>query len=174
MTPAKIELLLLLLSGLVPESDHETRDKILLAKQSLREMQALPVRGDVGKAEATRDPIFLLETAYYDWTINGIPDEIVWSDNYDGFVLRSDLSDKDPDDIEVLSDAKIGEKWPDHLVKKYVCRNHVFFTREEAESWARARTYRWPAGWRVWCCCAEGDLAKILRTFTRKPTGDVA
>lgn len=37
----------------------------------------------------------------------------------------------------------------------------VFFTREEAEDWAKRRAERWHR-WRVYCVAAEGSLAKIL------------
>jgi hypothetical protein len=38
----------------------------------------------------------------------------------------------------------------------------VFFTREEAETWAKAREYRWKE-WQVWCGYATGDLCYVLR-----------
>jgi len=44
----------------------------------------------------------------------------------------------------------------------------VFFTRKEGEDWAAARAYRWPHGWQVYCICAEGQLAEILKAHTVK------
>lgn len=47
----------------------------------------------------------------------------------------------------------------------------VWFTREEAEAFAKAHAYRWPNGWRVYCTCAEGELASLLRERSDTPTG---
>ena len=40
----------------------------------------------------------------------------------------------------------------------------VFLTREEGEEFGQAHAYRWPGGWQVYGICAEGELAKLLRT----------
>ena len=45
---------------------------------------------------------------------------------------------------------------------------HVFFTRQEGQAWADARSYRWPSGYRIYCICAEGELAEILKQHTVK------
>ena len=37
----------------------------------------------------------------------------------------------------------------------------VFFDRDEAKSWAEARSYRWRR-WRTYAVSAEGDLARLL------------
>lgn len=38
----------------------------------------------------------------------------------------------------------------------------VWLTREEATIWAENHAYRFSKGWRVYCLCAEGQLAKLL------------
>ena len=41
---------------------------------------------------------------------------------------------------------------------------YVFFTREEAEEWGTAHSYRYRrGGWRVYCVSAMGELADVLR-----------
>ena len=41
----------------------------------------------------------------------------------------------------------------------------VFLTRDEAESFARSRAYRW-SSWRVYCVPCEGALAQVLNQNT--------
>ena len=91
----------------------------------------LPRRGDVAGPEATRDPIFLLQskTAAHALGVEWVPDE--WT------------------------------------------TESVWFTREEAEAWATRHAYRFAEGWRVYCLCAEGALAKLLRARRLHPTGDL-
>lgn len=44
---------------------------------------------------------------------------------------------------------------------------YVFFTREEAEEWGRNHAYRYKR-WRVFCVCAKGELAKLLKARTTR------
>lgn len=39
----------------------------------------------------------------------------------------------------------------------------VWLTREEATIYAHAKHYNYPHGWRVYCVCAEGELAKLIK-----------
>jgi len=40
----------------------------------------------------------------------------------------------------------------------------VWLDRDEAERWAEAKSHRFPHGWRVYAVCAEGELARLLKT----------
>jgi len=39
----------------------------------------------------------------------------------------------------------------------------VWLSRAEAERYAKATAYNYPDGWQVYCLCAEGELALLLR-----------
>ncbi len=162
-----LDLLLLKLSGRISPDAFDLRDDITAARAQLA---ALPRRGDVGLAECTRDPIFLLEIRSYEWTAEGMPKEIDYDSDAEGLILLAD-KEKQLDEVETLSMQEIHKRWPDHCVEQWTCKNHIFLTREEGNTWAEARTYRWPDGWRIWCCCAEGDLAELLKARSLKPTG---
>lgn len=123
-------------------------------------LDGLPQRGDAGLAEATRDPIFLFQTRYYELTSEGWPLGLDYDG--DGYVL----------DGEPLEDQEVRERFPDHFGEHWRTER-VFFTRDEATSWAERRTYRWPDGWRVYCVCAEGDLAALLKARSAHPTGNL-
>ena len=44
--------------------------------------------------------------------------------------------------------------------------DRVFWSRKEAEDYGHSREYAWGKmlmGWRVYCVCAEGHLAEVLR-----------
>ncbi len=122
----------------------------------------LPTRGDVALAEATRDPIFLLQTRRWRISQEGLPSSVVF--DFDACDLRQG--------DEFISIDTFAERFPDRVEEDWRAER-VFFTREEGEAWATRRSYRWPSGWRVYCLCAEGDLAKLLRARSLKPTGDL-
>ena len=89
--------------------------------------EAQPTRGDVGRPESTRDPVFLLR----------------W---------RPKKCDPGRD------------RW--HV-------EGVWFTREEAEQFAKAHAYRWGSDqfgpcWHVYCVPAEGEMARLLKTVTKR------
>jgi len=126
----------------------------------------LPTRGDVGLMEATRDPIFLLQSSQQRWSDASLPIGFEWSED------REELLDEDGESV--------GQNHPSFYrlteagcVTLFWETERVFFTREEAEAWGRARTYRWSA-WRCYCVSAEGDLAALLRAVSERPTGDLA
>ena len=89
------------------------------------EKAALPTRGDVGRPELTRDPVFLLR----------------WR----------------PKKVDPGRD-----RW--HV-------EGVWFTREEAEQFAKAHAYRWGSDqfgpcWHVYCVPADGEMARLLKAVT--------
>lgn len=131
-------------------------------------MSDLPTRGDVGLAECTRDPIFLFQSRRWHINAEGLPREIVWDSN------ASDLrrvSPKDPNDAYLTMNT-LAEEHPDHVLAEWRTER-VFFTRSEGEAYGKARAYNYPEGWRVYCVCAEGDLARLLCARSEFPTGDL-
>ena len=123
----------------------------------------LPTRGDVGLSEITRDPIFLLQARRWQINHEGIPDPLELADD-------GDFVDSTGSEPVYYSMADIAEKWPDYVYAEWRTES-VWFTREEAEGFGEARSYRFPEGWRVYCLCAEGELAAILKAYTLEPTG---
>jgi hypothetical protein len=61
-------------------------------------MTAQPQRGDVGLAEGTRDPIFLLQSRRYVFNQGGIPDGIGLTDDSELCTDASALSGSPPDE----------------------------------------------------------------------------
>ena len=90
-------------------------------------VEAMPTRGDVGRPEATRDPVFLLQ-----WRERNRPVR------YNRWQVDS-----------------------------------VWFTRQEAEDFAKAHAHRWGSDkggpcWQVYCVPANGDLAALLKVVTKR------
>ncbi len=128
----------------------------------------LPLRGDVGKPEITRDPIFLLQSRHWHWSVEGVPPEIEWSDNAESWIVRDEVDDDGgPPSINM---TEIAERWSDHVVEDWHTES-VWFTREEAERFGEATHYRYSCGHRVYCICAEGELATLLKAHSEHPTG---
>lgn len=123
--------------------------------------------------DCTRDPIYLLQTR--EWVFTGLPR---WLEFEDSFFIRKKCADELPAEAASLFDADgvcnsdgslmrllmetdnrhgvpfVLEKWR---------TESVWLTRDEAEDWAKRHEYRWPSGWRVYCVCSEGKLAKLLK-----------
>ena len=128
---------------------------------------ALPSRGDVGLASGTRDSIFLLQERRWQFNHEGIPDAIEMDEECD----LIEIGEKDPDgEPLVVSMAEVAKRWPDHVYEEWHVEK-VFFTREAGERYAQASHYNYPHGWRVYCVCAEGELAALLKSRTLKPSG---
>jgi len=125
--------------------------------------RSLPKRGDVGLAEATRDPIFLLQSRQLRWSDADLPIGFEWDEDRE-VVIDSDGETADENHYMLTSAGCVTLFWE---------TERVFFTREEAEKWGQAHAYRWDA-WRVWCLPAQGELAALLRAVSERPTGDLA
>jgi hypothetical protein len=109
--------------------------------------------------EITRDPIFLLQVK-----------RIIMVGSPFGYVcIEGEFYPEDKmhnrDDIEPLSNQRLLDMG---CAVEHWDTENVFFTREEAQEWADARHYRWPGGYRVYCVCAEGQLAELLKQHTVK------
>lgn len=117
----------------------------------------MKTRKEIAQQEATRDPIFLLQTrqvviksAYLEYdsdTEKYIETDLYAGDEPESYTLE-ELLEKGDDWAEVF--------WNTDL---------VFFTRDEAEGEAERRSYHYGRkgiDWRVYCVCAEGELKDIL------------
>lgn len=100
-------------------------------------------------AEATRDPIFLLQR------------RIVLLAHTDGYTC-DEHTVRELDDEVVSNDELIRRG---HAVEYWETES-VFFTRAEGEAWAESHAYRWPDGYRVYCVPAEGELRGVLALHT--------
>jgi hypothetical protein len=123
-----------------------------------------------GLPEATRDPIFLLQSKQRVWT--DLP--AGWS-CLDGTLISDGTIDNvrlqavwpearlDEDGLLSMSLSDVQERLDGRYCTVHWQTERVFFTREEGEAWAEARAYNYPNGWRVYCVCCEGRLAEILK-----------
>lgn len=121
-------------------------------------------RDESAKHEATSDPIFLVlaETAQLlDFDESQRP-EGWWRDEGDCNVLLIGEGDdaREPtfDELEQL----INDEMPVRIDTRV---ESVWLTRQEAEAWVESHRYRWRSDTRVrvYCVCAEGELAALLR-----------
>ena len=130
----------------------------------------LPVgRGDVAYPEATRDPIFLLQSKrYYVSPDYALPEDWIW-DHDEGEVVDTAVQ-IDEECFETVSNERLESAG---VAFVHWVTERVFFTREEGEAYGKAKSYNYRDGWRVYCVCAEGDLATILRAHSLKPTGNL-
>jgi hypothetical protein len=125
-------------------------------------------RDQAAYRECTRDPIFLFQRRR--WVVLGAPEGYDFDDEGDcvavderaeslvdegGFQERTVLSGLD------LAGRVFGE-WDTPCALETWDTEHVFLSREEGEAYGRARAYNYRDGWRVYCVCAEGQLADLL------------
>jgi hypothetical protein len=119
--------------------------------------------------ECTRDPIFLFQARRwhvlgapegYDFDADGecvaVGEKAASLVDENGDPERTVLSEKD------LAARTFGEFDTPCAIATWVTER-VYLSREEAESYGRARAYNYPSGWRVFCVCAEGALGALLR-----------
>ena len=125
-----------------------------------------PTRGDVGLAEATRDPIFLLQ--FRTIRIHDLPVDHTYDDDTE--TIRT-FEGEDNRKFE-YSIREYAEAFSDCVFEDWRTES-VWFTRSEAVAWMESHAYRWPDGMRVYCVCAEGELAAILKDHSLKPTGNL-
>lgn len=129
--------------------------------------------------EATRDPIFLLQIRCLQPI--EIPDGYVVSD--DGVIEREDLVENDQGELEPTDpDGRPNTLSLEDLLNYeasggitscafvHWSTEAVFYSRKEAEDWAKARHYRWRDGYRIYCVCAEGELADLLKKYDQEKT----
>lgn len=128
----------------------------------------LEPREKASREECTRDPIFLLQVRrfHYPKCINDVVENYGYTFQDEGFVAcYSDTGEVIHTEPDYVKDEELVEKG---LIVDYWDTERVFFTRQEAEEWATARSYNYPNGWRVYCVCAEGVLIQVLEDGDRK------
>ena len=101
---------------------------------------ANPLRDRAAFDEATHDPIYLAQSRYLAYCEDAF--------DYDG----GDYTEREGHDPRSCEHCT--EHWK---------TEHVFMWRDEAQRWMDARHYRWEYGHRVYCICAEGSLARLLK-----------
>lgn len=117
-------------------------------------MSELPTR-KYPADEITRDPIFLFQRKRHHY-------DSATHDMYD-----ADRECHIDDNGNRLSSADLVER---ELACPFWQTEYVYFTREEAEAYGRSRPYdhgEAGSGWRVYCVCANGELAKLLGAATK-------
>lgn len=138
-------------------------------------------RDAVGNEEATRDPIFLLQKREVQLdVINGLSEDEF---HHDGDTL---IADADRFSEEEIKEAKATDNWyPKNIDHDFDAigvddqtlvdkgwglvswrTESVWFRRPEAEAWARSQKHNlgeYGKSCRVYCVCAEGRLANILK-----------
>lgn len=110
-------------------------------------------RSESARAEITRDPVFLLQRKEYHLNEDKYGEHNLQNDG-DGPVWPNGkaASDKTLEKLGVL-------------VPYWGTPSGVFYSRAEAEQYAISRKYDWgrkDQDWRVYCTCAEGELAQVL------------
>lgn len=120
-------------------------------------------RAEAGRREATRDPIFLFQRRR--WLVVGCPDGYAF--DADGDCVRCDEDGEPLPDGEVLPRQKLAEhrsgEWDVPCAIEEWDTERVYLSREAAEAYGQARAYNYRDGWRVYCVCAEGALAGLLK-----------
>lgn len=105
-------------------------------------------REEIARKEGSRDPIFLLQSRNI---------MCVDRSSYEYDSDQESLVDSEGhpvDDQDLLDRGDAVEVWT---------TESVWLDREEATAFAGDHSYRYPAGWRVYCDNAEGRLAELLK-----------
>jgi hypothetical protein len=114
------------------------------------ERRAVTHRSDVARRECTRDPIFLLQYAYF---------LVADPAGFDSLAEISDDGEYSSSDIlRLVKEGLLALEWT---------TESVWLDREEAEASRKAHEYRWRYGSRVYCVCAGGRLAELLKAADR-------
>lgn len=142
----------------------------------------------VAISESTRDPIFLFLTKQitipqvaFD-SMHYIEDHRIAEEGAGGAFLTDDereryedmrndavmMDSEDPNypdfkEINVMTDKELVEYGL--AVEYWNPMGKVFYTREEGEDYAKARPYKYGEqgkDWKIYCVCAEGELASVL------------
>lgn len=113
-------------------------------------------RDSIAYFECTRDPIFLFQRRR--WALIELPDGCVLDEDGAGV-----YPGRDCEPIEGAARLTVDELLSHEAAVAWWETESVYLTREEGEAYGRARAYNYPDGWRVFCVCAEGALAKLLK-----------
>ena len=144
---------------------------------------------DPNNFDITKDPIFILLTGRYCLTADidgtGTDGESCWIDDIDEIEdWMLEFTYHDDDEGGPPTNLNIGKEFYVEAMKHDHCKagidvkwceikwepERVFLTRQEGEDWAKRREYRWDC-WKVYCVCAEGELAKVLNDLPEAGVG---
>ena len=115
------------------------------------------------ESEITRDPIFLFQRRR--WTLVREPPGWAWEDG--ALCPEQCEHEDDSEDCSLSRYDTLRERFPEDIIAWWDTEL-VFFTREEGEAYGRAKEYNYVDGWRVYCVCAQGKLAELLRAVTTR------
>lgn len=114
--------------------------------------------------ECNRDPIFLFQ----------VRRTVFFSEGYHHFGLEWDSDAEAVINEETKKEVSDDELVEMGLAKRYWETESVWFDRLEAEGFGRRTQYNYPGkegvGWRVYCVCAEGELAEVLKLHDQEKT----
>ena len=128
---------------------------------------------DPQNRDCTRDPIYVLQIGVRQWTQHpdgmGYDGESMWTEDEDlvenwikPFLDEDGTIDFTSEFWEIAENQPNDNEWPYVYIEWRT--ESVFLTRDEAESFAQKREYRWDK-WRVYCVPCEGELASILNQY---------
>lgn len=144
-------------------------------------------RKQVAEQEGTRDPIFLLEVSRTEVAQASFDNELYVENDYfkGGGVFLTPESYNDYEAMDFSDEEAAEEFWRNcktmdnealmnhGLAIQYWDTDSVWLTREEAQQHAEKRSHHYGKEgiqWRVYCVCAEGELAKLLTGGIAKGT----
>lgn len=117
--------------------------------------------------ECTRDPIFVFQARR--WRVMGAPSGYEFDDEGDCVEEVDPIhwtygTERKALSPEQLSHYTFGEFDTPCAIETWETER-VYLTREEAESYGKARAYNYRDGWRVYCVTAEGALRDLLKRY---------
>lgn len=114
-------------------------------------------RVEYAHENAQKDPIFLLQWAR---VILEHDAPVAWCGECEGlYKIHFDHNCMDEENRNMISNKELLDYgW----AREHWETESVFLSREEAETYAAARQYHYPHGWRVFCVSAIGELAELL------------
>ena len=124
-------------------------------------------RKEIARDELTSNPIFLFQSRW--WNLTGLPYGYVVDD--EGYIYEAEDRESIPEEAESVPITKFEhcQNYDGYscLIEEWKTER-VFFTREEGEAYAHSQAHNCPYGSRVYCVCAHGKLAEILKKEDRK------
>lgn len=122
-------------------------------------------RDQMAFSECTRDPIFLFQTADIVFLHDKMEDNGFEYDGDAECIVNKNAAPVMADGYETFPTVT-DEELIDHecAIRKWRTE-FVFYSREEGEQYGHRRKYKYGSegtGWRVYCVCAEGELARVL------------
>jgi hypothetical protein len=111
--------------------------------------------------EATRDPIFMLQRRI--WRLTDEPDGYKDVEGNGYYPEDAKINEDGEYDVAPLTMEQLEEMGCAVQHWETDGAHGVWLSREEAEEYGRLHAYNYPEGWQVYCVCAGGQLAKMLK-----------